>query len=123
MRDAPRDRAMSLPRLGHVAALDGIRGVAVGIVVLHHLKVPGVHAGDPGTPVAFSRAKPTSACCREGCTWMDSGFAAARTLNRKGSPPKRWATSRPRMVSPAPASSRSSGVVCPATSTVDGPDG
>jgi peptidoglycan/LPS O-acetylase OafA/YrhL len=45
---------MSLPRLGHVAALDGIRGIAVGIVVLHHLKVPGIHAGWLGVDLFFA---------------------------------------------------------------------
>jgi peptidoglycan/LPS O-acetylase OafA/YrhL len=52
--DAQRDRAMSLPRLGHVAALDGIRGLAVGIVVLHHLKVPGIHGGWIGVDLFFA---------------------------------------------------------------------
>src|SRR4051812_13760843 len=52
--DAQRDRAMALPRLGRVAALDGIRGVAVGIVVLHHLKVPGVHGGWLGVDLFFA---------------------------------------------------------------------
>jgi peptidoglycan/LPS O-acetylase OafA/YrhL len=52
--DAQRDRAMALPRLGHVAALDGIRGLAVGIVVLHHLKVPGVHGGWIGVDLFFA---------------------------------------------------------------------
>jgi peptidoglycan/LPS O-acetylase OafA/YrhL len=52
--DERRDRAMSLPRLGHVAALDGIRGIAVAIVVLHHLKVPGIHAGWLGVDLFFA---------------------------------------------------------------------
>ena len=52
--DRRRDRAMSLPRLGHVPALDGIRGVAVAIVVLHHLKTPGVHAGWLGVDLFFA---------------------------------------------------------------------
>jgi len=52
--DADRDRAMALPRLGHVAALDGIRGIAVAIVVLHHLRVPGVHGGWLGVDLFFA---------------------------------------------------------------------
>jgi peptidoglycan/LPS O-acetylase OafA/YrhL len=52
--DARRDRAMSLPRLGHVPALDGIRGIAVAIVVLHHLRVPGIHAGWLGVDLFFA---------------------------------------------------------------------
>lgn len=52
--EARRDRAMSLPRLGHVAALDGIRGIAVAIVVLHHLKVPGVYGGWLGVDLFFA---------------------------------------------------------------------
>ena len=49
---AERDRAV--PRLGHVPALDGIRGLAVGIVLLHHLKVPGVHGGWLGVDLFFA---------------------------------------------------------------------
>jgi peptidoglycan/LPS O-acetylase OafA/YrhL len=45
---------MALPRLGHVAALDGIRGLAVGIVVLHHLRVPGIHGGWLGVDLFFA---------------------------------------------------------------------
>jgi peptidoglycan/LPS O-acetylase OafA/YrhL len=45
---------MALPALGHVAALDGIRGLAVGIVVLHHLKVPGIHGGWLGVDLFFA---------------------------------------------------------------------
>jgi len=52
--DRLRDRAMSLPRLGHLRALDGIRGIAVAIVVLHHLKVPGIHAGWLGVDLFFA---------------------------------------------------------------------
>lgn len=44
----------ALPRLGHVAALDGIRGLAVGVVVLHHLKVPGIHGGWLGVDLFFA---------------------------------------------------------------------
>jgi peptidoglycan/LPS O-acetylase OafA/YrhL len=52
--DRQRDRAMALPKLGHLAALDGIRGLAVAIVVLHHLKVPGIHAGWLGVDLFFA---------------------------------------------------------------------
>ena len=52
--DRQRDRAMSLPRIGHLAALDGIRGLAVAIVVLHHLKVPWIHAGWLGVDLFFA---------------------------------------------------------------------
>lgn len=45
---------MSLPRLGHVPALDGIRGIAVAIVVLHHLRVPGIHGGWLGVDLFFA---------------------------------------------------------------------
>jgi peptidoglycan/LPS O-acetylase OafA/YrhL len=52
--DRERDDAMSLPRLGHVPALDGLRGIAVGIVVAHHLRVPGVHGGWLGVDLFFA---------------------------------------------------------------------
>src|SRR4051812_35402974 len=52
--DRQRDRAMSLPRLGHLRALDGIRGIAVAIVVLHHLKIPWIHAGWLGVDLFFA---------------------------------------------------------------------
>ena len=45
---------MALPRLGHLRALDGIRGIAVAIVVLHHLKLPWVHAGWLGVDLFFA---------------------------------------------------------------------
>ena len=45
---------MALPKLGHVAALDGIRGLAVAIVVLHHLRVPGIHGGWIGVDLFFA---------------------------------------------------------------------
>jgi peptidoglycan/LPS O-acetylase OafA/YrhL len=45
---------MSLPRLGHVPALDGLRGIAVAIVVAHHLKLPGVHGGWLGVDLFFA---------------------------------------------------------------------
>ena len=45
---------MALPRLGHVPALDGIRGLAVAIVVLHHLRVPGIHGGWLGVDLFFA---------------------------------------------------------------------
>ena len=45
---------MSLPKLGHLRALDGIRGIAVAIVVLHHLKVPWIHAGWLGVDLFFA---------------------------------------------------------------------
>jgi peptidoglycan/LPS O-acetylase OafA/YrhL len=38
----------------HLPALDGIRGIAVAIVVLHHLKVPGVHGGWLGVDLFFA---------------------------------------------------------------------
>jgi len=41
-------------RLGHVGALDGIRGLAVAVVVVHHLKVPGVDGGWLGVDVFFA---------------------------------------------------------------------
>jgi len=43
-----------VPKAGHVPALDGIRGLAVGIVLLHHLKVPGVHGGWLGVDLFFA---------------------------------------------------------------------
>jgi peptidoglycan/LPS O-acetylase OafA/YrhL len=46
------DRA--LPRLGHVPALDGLRGLAVAIVLAHHLKLPGVHGGWLGVDLFFA---------------------------------------------------------------------
>ena len=52
--DRQRDRAMSLPRLGHLEALDGIRGLAVAIVVLHHLRVPGINGGWLGVDLFFA---------------------------------------------------------------------
>ena len=52
--DRQRDRAMSLPKLGHLRALDGIRGLAVAIVVLHHLKLPWIHAGWLGVDLFFA---------------------------------------------------------------------
>src|SRR2546421_7733092 len=52
--DRQRDRAMALPRLGHLRALDGIRGIAVAIVVLHHLKLPWIHAGWLGVDLFFA---------------------------------------------------------------------
>jgi peptidoglycan/LPS O-acetylase OafA/YrhL len=52
--DQQWDRSMTLPKLGHVAALDGIRGLAVGIVVLHHLRVPGIHGGWLGVDLFFA---------------------------------------------------------------------
>jgi peptidoglycan/LPS O-acetylase OafA/YrhL len=52
--DQQRDRAMALPKLGHVAALDGIRGLAVAVVVLHHLRVPGIHGGWIGVDLFFA---------------------------------------------------------------------
>lgn len=52
--DAQRDRAMALPAVGHVPALDGIRGIAVAIVVLHHLRVPGIHGGWLGVDLFFA---------------------------------------------------------------------
>ena len=41
-------------RLGHVGALDGVRGLAVAIVVVHHLKVPGIDGGWLGVDVFFA---------------------------------------------------------------------
>lgn len=37
----------------HVAALDGIRGLAIAIVVLHHLKLPHVRGGWIGVEIFF----------------------------------------------------------------------
>jgi peptidoglycan/LPS O-acetylase OafA/YrhL len=45
---------MSLPKLGHIAALDGIRGLAVAVVVLHHLRTPGIHGGWLGVDLFFA---------------------------------------------------------------------
>jgi peptidoglycan/LPS O-acetylase OafA/YrhL len=41
-------------RLGHVGALDGIRGLAVAAVVVHHLQVPAVRGGWLGVDVFFA---------------------------------------------------------------------
>jgi peptidoglycan/LPS O-acetylase OafA/YrhL len=41
-------------RLGHVGALDGIRGLAVAAVVAHHLNVPGLRGGWFGVDVFFA---------------------------------------------------------------------
>lgn len=41
-------------RLGHVGALDGVRGLAVAVVVVHHLKVPGIDGGWLGVDVFFA---------------------------------------------------------------------
>jgi peptidoglycan/LPS O-acetylase OafA/YrhL len=49
----PRD-AGAARRLGHVPALDGVRGLAVAIVVVHHVKVPGIHGGWLGVDVFFT---------------------------------------------------------------------
>ena len=43
-----------MKRLGHAPALDGIRGIAVAIVVLHHLQVPWVHGGWLGVDLFFA---------------------------------------------------------------------
>ncbi len=53
-----RDASSSLPRgepgaKGHVRALDGMRAVAVVLVVLFHLRVPGFAAGYLGVDVFF----------------------------------------------------------------------
>src|SRR5688572_1942311 len=45
---------MALPKLGHLAALDGIRGLAIAIVVLHHLKLPWIHGGWFGVDLFFA---------------------------------------------------------------------
>lgn len=37
----------------HIAALDGIRGLAIGFVVLHHLKLPNVRGGWIGVDLFF----------------------------------------------------------------------
>src|ERR671931_467574 len=49
---APPSRE-SRPRLGHVPVLDGIRGVAVLLVFLYHLGVPGFASGYMGVDVFF----------------------------------------------------------------------
>ncbi|MEX1263118.1 MAG: hypothetical protein WEE66_04130 [Actinomycetota bacterium] len=41
----------------HVPALDGLRAVAVALVVLFHLRVPGFEAGFLGVDIS-------SSCCR-----------------------------------------------------------
>lgn len=41
-------------RLGHVGALDGVRGLAVAAVVAHHLKVPGLDGGWFGVDMFFA---------------------------------------------------------------------
>ncbi len=53
------------PRLGHIAALDGLRGLAVALVVVYHFAPSLRPAGFPGVDVFFVRSGfPTTTLAR-----------------------------------------------------------